>query len=98
MRWPLNATQSCSAVLAKCRVDGQQARLASRCGSVATLKVCAAIRSVALLTMLKGSGALIWAAADVLQVKVAERPSMQGLGDQVESASAMRSCCSICQT
>ena len=33
------------------------------------------------LTLLKASGSLVWAAADVLNVRFSELPEMQGLGD-----------------
>lgn len=39
-------------------------------------------REVAALVLLKGSGALLWAAADVLNVQFAAMPSMQTLGNQ----------------
>ena len=39
-------------------------------------------RDVIWLVMIKASGALIWMAADVLNVKFSEMPSMQLLGDQ----------------
>ena len=38
-------------------------------------------RDVLALTLLKASGSLVWAAADVLNVRFAELPEMQGLGD-----------------
>ena len=39
-------------------------------------------RDVIWLVMIKASGALIWMAADVLNVKFSEMQSMQLLGDQ----------------
>ena len=39
-------------------------------------------RDVAAYTILKSSGALVWAAADVLNVLFAAMPGMQSLGNQ----------------
>ena len=41
----------------------------------------ACCRQVAVLCFIKFSGALVWGAADILQVKYSEMPSMQSLGD-----------------
>ena len=38
-------------------------------------------RQVGVLCFVKFSGALVWGAADILQVKYSEMPSMQTLGD-----------------
>ncbi len=42
-------------------------------------------REVGVLCLVKFSGALVWGAADVLQVKYSEMPSMQTLGDSSQT-------------
>lgn len=42
-------------------------------------------RQVGVLCLVKFSGALVWGAADVLQVKYSEMPSMQTLGDSSQT-------------
>jgi len=44
-----------------------------------------ACRQVGVLCIIKNSGALVWGAADILQVQYSEMPSMQTLGDESQT-------------
>ena len=46
-----------------------------------SMNTMCAYRQVAVLCFIKFSGALVWGAADILQVKYSEMPIMQSLGD-----------------
>ena len=48
-------------------------------------KEACACRQVGVLCFVKFSGAAVWGAADVLQVKYSEMPSMQTLGDSSQT-------------
>ena len=49
------------------------------------VEAAVACRDVAAFTLLKGSGACVWAAADVLNVQFAGLPQMQSLGKQEQT-------------
>ena len=59
--------------------------MTDRSGAFSECQRTCECRQVGVLCFVKFSGAAVWGAADVLQVKYSEMPSMQTLGDSSQT-------------